>query len=259
MYQNITTTYDKLKEQGNFEKIGNVTIYHLDNCDFSLFAHDLDFNTDEDSTGLDDIKEIQYVNYICTSVANEIYPNFLDGSNHTICYYEFSNPNTLIAFANKDAGTYYTKAPLIRSNNSFVNPIDISFIDESRYRGYTRSEFVFLRKDSRGNANKQFPHIYSSKDEILRKGTDNEREVVVFDPKVNKQYLQNKFEYLCDNIQTLNYQELYKLIALSTKFSIDEIIINEIVARINELSEKEQCVLKYAMSRYNISSNSKNK
>ena len=260
MYQSISMTYEKLKKQCDSIKIGNITVYRLDNCDFTLFAHDDEFSDNYDFTDSFDAENNTCNNYICTSFCNEISPYYLKNptirNRKIIQFYEFSNPNSLIAFGNTNVYIFHTKKPLITATEHYTNPVDMTFLN---YGNMVSTEFDFLRTDEHGNELKQFLPIYNTYEEITRYGTDKEQEVVLFDIEKNKQYVENKFNYFCENISSLNYQELYKLIGLSTIFSLNEQIIQSIIERINELGEKEQRVLNDALHKYKINVDSKKK
>ena len=67
-----------------------------------------------------------------------------------------------------------------------------------------------------------------------------------------------KIRIMIEKLDKLNYKQIYKLIALLTKFGYLECYIEQIKEIINKFSEKEQLVLNDALNRYLVYTNDKN-
>lgn len=245
IYKKLCITKEDMRKAGKSEIIGEKEIFYVDNYDFVFFVHNEDFNSKEDSTSLD-VFESEDKNYICTCYASELFPYKLNVSGMEV--YEFSDVSSLISFGNKDIYINHTKKPMFTSTDQFENPIDMAFLHDRN--GYVPTEFDFLRFDVN---NKKLRHsliVVSSREEALKDKLSNC--VLVFDEQKNQEYLDKKFEALCQNVSTLEYKSLYKLIAMSYKYTFDDDLISSIVLRISEMNEKEQLVLNDALKRYQV-------
>lgn len=250
MYQNLGISKERLREKGKVEQINGNEIFHIDGEDFVFFVHTENFNNQDDFTALEDTKKAtDYQNYLCTSFASEMFPYGLTSPETQV--FDFSNINSLIAFGNKDIFIYPSKKPLFTCSNQFENPTDMAFIHGT---GYTPTEFDFLRYDDQ-NIKLQPSYIVAQDEETAKKmasGSYYNESILVFNEKKHQEYLMNKFNYYCNNIEILNYKELYKLIAMASKMKLDDDIIVRISTRINELNDKERIVLIDAMNKYHL-------
>ena len=64
--------------------------------------------------------------------------------------------------------------------------------------------------------------------------------------------MKEKFEFLKENISTLNYHDLYYLIVCCYRYGYDNLILDSIKARINKLSLKEQLVINGAITKFQL-------
>lgn len=249
-YQEEGIKHDILLNKGKGYEVNGTLVFDISEEDFVLFVHTEEFNTQDDSTTLDyeDAKRGKK-NYLCTSFASELFPYGMDDTRMQV--YELDNIASLLAFGNKDIFINPTKPPLFEAENQFVNSIDMAFIHGY---GYTPTEFDFLRYDNHNKPKTSSYKVVKSKEEAEKLATSSKdvKRILIFDVERNKVYIEQKFNYYCDNVFKLTFKELYKLIALSKKFEISSQVKENIYERISELSEKERIVLQDALIKYRI-------
>ena len=238
MYYKLGLDREKLRKKGKCKIINGQEVIDLTGEKFVIYLHTEDFNNCDDFTeAYEKYKEVIPKNYICTMIGSDL--RYYDINRKGMQVYELENPNSLIAFGNRDLFIEHTKKPLFRAKSRFVNPVDMAFLASTGSMG-TNNEFDFLRID---DCNKK----------LLSNCT------VIFDCDKHLEFLKEEFRLLCENIKILNYKDIYRLIGLSTLFEISNEMIGEVTKRINELGEKEQCVLKDALEKYQLSFKMKEK
>lgn len=257
LYKKETINKDELSKKGKKKIINNCEIYDITGEEFILFTHTENFNNQEDFTSSDEYVGIRrQKNYLCTSFTSYLFPYGLENDNMQI--FELNNPNSLIAFGNKDIFIKYkNKAPLIEAENVFVNPFDMAFFNK---RGYTPTEFDFLRYDDLNNQLHLSYLVVSNREkaETYANNIYNNQTILIFDKQKHYHFLENKKNNLINNLDNLTWKEIYELIALSKIFPLDTNIIENIINKINTMNEKEQIVLYDALEKYNIDVKTKN-
>ena len=242
IYQKLSFSFDKY----SYEKIGNNKVYDITGKDFLLFIHNPGFRIKSSISDEEEVVQSKK-NYLCTTMVNELSTFRLSDNRYEV--YDYQNYTSLIAFGNKDINIDPTNAPLFKSDDSFINPIDIAYF-HSRSTNIP-NEFDFLRIDNKNNLLTPKIKIVSNKDDAMKE-QDGDKQIIVFDEEKHQEIMKLRFEALCDEISSLNYKNLYKLIAMSCKFSLDNDLISSIVSRISEMNEKEQLVLNDALKRYQV-------
>lgn len=256
LYKRQGINKEKLISEGKYEKVNGSYIFDISEEDFVLFLHTENFNNNEDNYDNNSSKKSENKkNYICTCLISP-YHHFLV-SNEDTYIYNMDDINSLIAFGNKDIFINHTKTPLFVSTDSFTNPIDINFIYG---KGYTQTEFDFLRYDNHNNKLKPAFKVADNIEEARKIAKQNPgMDIIIYDIKRIYEHQINKLNYLCQNISTLSYKELYTLISMFHAFQNNSLIFlngerykEEIIKRIDEMPLKEQIVLNDALIKYNF-------
>jgi len=247
---------DEIKMNGKYKKVNNSEIYDISGCEFSLFIHDEEFHPiDNNETGdYYDINKEMKNNYLCCEFASDL--NYSKLTNNRFFKYSLENPTSLIAFGNRDVYIKHTKKPLVEARYRFINYYDMGMFYDNTHAS---TEFDFLRFDDKNKMLENRFSIVESLDKALSLADDGRtRKILVFDRKKHEEFLMLKIRIMIEKLDKLNYKQIYKLIALLTKFGYLECYIEQIKEIINKFSEKEQLVLNDALNRYLVYTNDKN-
>ena len=247
IYSKMNLSEDKLIKENRVQVINGNKVASITGMDFCLFTHSENFNDTYDFTDIEPIhRENIERNYICTSMVNQF--NYSTLSDKVILF-TFDNPTSLIAFGNRDIFIEYSKAPLILAHDHFGNPYETSVLGRGEFGGYVSNEFDFLRVD---DSNHEYKTSFSLTGKIPEEKSRYNTFYLVFDSKKHEEIMKEKFEFLKENISTLNYHDLYYLIVCCYRYGYDNLILDSIKARINKLSLKEQLVINGAITKFQL-------
>lgn len=247
IYSKMNLSEDKLMKENRLQVINGNKVASITGMDFCLFTHSENFNDTYDFTDLEPIhKENIERNYICTTMVNQFNYSSLSDK---VMLITFDNPTSLIAFGNRDIFIEYSRAPLILAHDHFGNPYETVVLGRWEFGGYVSNEFDFLRVD---DSNHEYKVSFDLTRKIPEEKTSYNTFYLVFDSKKHEEIMKEKFEFLKENILTLNYHDLYYLIVCCYKYGSDNLILESIKARISKLSMKEQLVLNGAITKFRL-------
>lgn len=266
MYMENGLNEQELKNKGKYQQINDYQVYDITGERFNLYIHNEDFHLNDGFLSFDSVEVTNEKrnNYLCCELVSDIKYGKIDfkGRNDSLLIYSIDNPNSLIAFGNCDINIEHTISPLISAKEKFVNNVYMSVIyDHTK----ANTEFDFLRYDDHNKKYKDSMIIFNNIDEakkyINEKGS--QKKILVFNPELHNQYLINEKNRLLSEVSTIEFKEIYRLIALLIKYNeldfdnnvqlsgLSERIINldaqkkEIIMNlINDNSEKKQTIKK---------------
>lgn len=257
LYLKKKPNIEELRKRGKVKTIDGVDIIDITGEDFYLFSHNLHFNQEDTYKSITPGElfrefsrdDSRYTNYVCTTYESRYSQTGLSNPKGSVVFYELDDIHDLIGFGNDDIYTAHTKKPLITMNPSYVNPIDMSFIQGG---GFTNTEFTFYR-------NKSDSRIKTPKYMMTR--DDREPDIkyakgvginyIKFDREKHKESIRMEYDILKQNIDKINTLDIYKLIGLSKSLLIRE-DISELIKNmdLSRFSGKEIRVINSALRRY---------